>query len=73
VVNEEAAQRQEITRLRRRAERHRQVAMNFGFHADARAAYEEARAVERRADRMEADLTDAQGGNVLLFRVSRLK
>jgi hypothetical protein len=53
--------------LRPRAERHRQVARGFVATDDARMAHDEAHAVECEADRLEAELTELQGGTVVVF------
>lgn len=64
---ENAARRGEIERLRRRAERHRQVALGLGAEDDARAAQAEAEAVEREVAKLEAELREVLGEtNVLL-------
>lgn len=68
---EHAARRHEIERLRLRAERHRQVAQSFVSLDDARAAREEAMAVEREANRLETALSEARGENMLTLRVVR--
>lgn len=69
---EQAARRQEIERLRRRAERHRQVAQGLGSEEDARAAQEEAMAVERMVARLESELREMVMGAAVL-RASPLR
>lgn len=64
---ETAARRSEIDRLRRRAERHRQVAMGLGTEDDSCAANAEADAVERQIAKLEAELREMAGDiNVVL-------
>ncbi|QJU56519.1 hypothetical protein HL653_00820 [Sphingomonas sp. AP4-R1] len=63
---EQTARRQEIERLRRRAERHRQVAQGLGSEDDARAAQDEAMAVELMVARLERELREMVVGAAAL-------
>lgn len=64
---EHDARRQEIDRLRRRAERHRRVALDLASMDDAWLAQDEASAIDREADKLEADMFKSEGVNVLRF------